>query len=49
VRFDAFKNVDFKAQIEHATAYQGGTPFENQTTDFNNHGNIASFVVDFVF
>jgi hypothetical protein len=49
VRFDAFKNVDFKAQIEHATAYQGGTPFENQATGFNNHGNIASFVVDFVF
>jgi hypothetical protein len=49
VRFDAFKNVDFKAQIEHATAYQGGTPFENQTAGFNNHGNIASFVVDFVF
>ena len=49
VRFDAFKNVDFKAQIEHATAYQGGTPFENQTAGFNNRGNIFSFVVDFVF
>jgi hypothetical protein len=48
-RFDAFKNVDFKAQIEHATAYQGGTPFENQTPNFNNHGNIFSLVVDFVF
>jgi hypothetical protein len=49
VRFDAFKSVDFKAQIEHARAYQGGTPFENQTTGFNDNGNIFSFVVDFVF
>jgi hypothetical protein len=49
VRFDAFKNVDFKAQIEHATAYQGGTPFANQASGFNDNGNIASFVVDFIF
>jgi hypothetical protein len=48
-RFDAFKNIDFKMQIEHATAYQGGSPFENQAPDFNNHGNIFSLVVDFVF
>lgn len=49
VRFDAFKNVDFKAQIEHATAYQGGSPFENQQSTFNNNGNVFSLVVDFVF
>ncbi|MEP6883924.1 MAG: hypothetical protein ABJC66_04145 [Gammaproteobacteria bacterium] len=48
-RLDAFRNVDFKVQIEHAAAYQGGTPFENQSATFGNVGNVFSFVVDFVF
>ena len=49
VRLDLFKSVDFKAQFDHAKAFDYGTPFINIQPGFNNKANIFSLVADFVF
>jgi hypothetical protein len=48
-RMTTDRTHEFEAQIENATAYQGGSPFENQTPAFDDSGKIFSLVVDFVF
>jgi hypothetical protein len=49
VRLDWFKSVDFKAQFDHAKAFDYGTPFINIQPDFKNQANIFSVAADFVF
>jgi hypothetical protein len=49
VRLDLFKSVDFKAQFDHAKAFDYGTPFINIQPGFNNEANIFSLAADFVF
>jgi len=49
VRLDLFRSVDFKAQFDHAKAFDYGTPFINIQPGFNNKANIFSLVADFVF
>jgi hypothetical protein len=49
VRLDLFRSVDFKAQFDHAKAFDYGTPFINIQPGFSNKANIFSLVADFVF
>ena len=49
VRLDWFKSVDFKAQFDHAKAFDYGTPFINIQPGFKNQANIFSLAADFVF
>jgi hypothetical protein len=49
VRLDLFKSVDFKAQFDHAKAFDYGTPFINVQAGFSNKANIFSLAADFVF
>ena len=49
VRLDLFKSVDFKAQFDHAKAFDYGTPFINIQPGFKNKANIFSLAADFVF
>ena len=49
VRLDWFKSVDFKAQFDHAKAFDYGTPFINIQPGFKNKANIFSLAADFVF
>jgi hypothetical protein len=49
VRLDVFKSVDFKAQFDHAKAFDYGTPFINIQPGFKNKANIFSLTADFVF
>jgi hypothetical protein len=49
VRLDLFKSVDFKAQLDHAKAFDYGTPFINVQSGFRNKANVFSLVADFVF
>jgi hypothetical protein len=49
VRLDWFQNVDFKAQIDHATGSVLGDPFSNVQPGFDNSANVVSLAVDFVF
>jgi hypothetical protein len=49
VRLDLFKSLDFKAQFDHAKAFDYGTPFINSQPGFSNKANIFSLAADFVF
>jgi hypothetical protein len=49
VRLDLFKSVDFKAQFDHAKAFDYGTPFINVQPGFSNKANVFSLAADFVF
>jgi hypothetical protein len=49
VRLDLFKSVDFKAQFDHANAFDYGTPFINTQPGFKNKANIFSLAAEFVF
>lgn len=49
VRLDLFKSVAFKAQFDHAKAFDYGTPFINVEAGFSNKANIFSLAADFVF
>jgi hypothetical protein len=49
IRLDLFKSVDFKAQLDHAEAFDYGTPFINAQPGFRNKANVFSLVADFVF
>jgi len=49
VRLDLFRSVDFKAQFDHAKAYDYGTPFINDQPGFKSQANIFSLAADFVF
>jgi hypothetical protein len=49
VRLDLFKSVDFKAQLDHAKAFDYGTPFINVQSGFSRKANVLSLVADFVF
>ena len=49
VRLDLFKSVDFKAQFDHAKAFDYGSPFINSQPGFSNKANIFSLAADFVF
>jgi hypothetical protein len=49
VRLDLFKSVDFKAQFDHAKAFDYGSPFINIQPGFSNKANIFSLAADFVF
>jgi hypothetical protein len=49
VRLDLLRSVDFKAQFDHAKAFDYGTPFINVQSGFRNKANIFSLAADFVF
>jgi hypothetical protein len=49
VRLDLLRSVDFKAQFDHAKAFDYGTPFIDIRPGFKNQANIFSLAVDFVF
>jgi hypothetical protein len=49
VRLDLLSSVDFKAQFDHAKAFDYGTPFINVRSGFSNKADIFSLAADFVF
>jgi hypothetical protein len=49
LRLDLFRSVDFKAQFDHAKAFDYGTPFTNVQPGFSNKANIFSLAADVVF
>ncbi|WP_266169737.1 hypothetical protein [Dyella subtropica] len=50
VRWDVYKNIDIKAQIDHVLPSANGGNFGNVSPSYNGHAvNVYSAVVDFVY
>ncbi|GLQ96377.1 hypothetical protein [Dyella mobilis] len=50
VRWDVYKNIDIKAQLDHVTPSANGGDFADVSPTYDGHSvNVYSAVVDFVF